>query len=157
MSTLLWMISFLLHGISILAIYLLLKDKQNAGGNGQTESILKETLEEIREENRRLQGLLEESDQRREMPFNQKEERKQAPLVSAEKNTDSPVTEAHETADGNDYQTAVYQDEVETSLEAKILQLHANGETTDSIAKKLNCGKTEAEIIIKLHQKKSYK
>lgn len=47
MSTLLWMISFLLHGISILAIYLLLKDRQNAGGNKQTEKILKETLEEI--------------------------------------------------------------------------------------------------------------
>jgi len=54
-----------------------------------------------------------------------------------------------------DFQPAAFQDEVETSLEAQILQLHTNGETIDDIAKKLNCGKTEAEIIIKMHQKKS--
>lgn len=66
MSTLLWMISFLLHGISILAIYLLLKDRQNANGNKQAENVLKETLEEIRKENRMLQSLLEEDKQPRQ-------------------------------------------------------------------------------------------
>lgn len=152
MSTLLWMISFLLHGISILAIYLLLKDKQRSGGNEQTENMMKETLEEIRRENKRLQNLLEESNQQ----DNYKEETKQAPLISAEQNPEPSEIEAQEVSNVDAFQTVNYQDEVETSLEAKILQLHAKGETTDSIAKKLNCGKTEAEIIIKLHQKKSY-
>lgn len=154
MSTLLWMISFLLHGISILAIYLLLKDRQNAGGNKQTEKILKETLEEIQRENRTLQNLLAEEKQPDKKPFNN-EEVKPESLKPQIENKENDAQSEMEWPDIEIPQSAAYQDEVETSLEAKVLQLHTNGETIDDIAKKLNCGKTEAEIIIKMYQKKS--
>jgi len=154
MSTLLWMISFLLHGISILAIYLLLKDRQNANGNKQAENVLKETLEEIREENRMLQSLLQEDKQPGKHPIRH-DGMERPPFTPSEGQKESDVLPEKEIQPIEDFQTAAYQDEVETSLEAKILQLHTNGETIDDIAKKLNCGKTEAEIIIKMHQKKS--
>ncbi|GEN86475.1 hypothetical protein MKY30_20940 [Oceanobacillus sp. FSL W8-0428] len=154
MSTLLWMISFLLHGISILAIYLLLKDRQNAGGNKQTEKILKETLEEIQRENRTLQNLLVEEKQPDKKPFNN-EKVKPESLKPQIENKENDAQSEMEWPDIEIPQSAAYQDEVETSLEAKVLQLHTNGETIDDIAKKLNCGKTEAEIIIKMYQKKS--
>ncbi|CEI84275.1 swarming motility protein SwrB [Oceanobacillus oncorhynchi subsp. incaldanensis] len=155
MSTLLWMISFLLHGISILAIYLLLKNRQNANGNKQAENVLKETLEEIRKENRMLQRLLEEDKQPDKSPVKHDSIKKYPPFPPAEKKKEGAAMTEKETQPIEDFQPAAYQDEVETSLEAKILQLHTNGETIDDIAKKLNCGKTEAEIIIKMHQKKS--
>lgn len=154
MSTLLWMISFLLHGISILAIYLLLKDRQNFDGNKQTKKILKETLEEIQRENRTLQNLLAEENQPDKKPLNN-EEIKPESLKSQRENKEDNAQAEKEFPDIEILQSAAYQDEVETSLEAKVLQLHMNGEAIDDIAKKLNCGKTEAEIIIKMHQKKS--
>ncbi|WP_040980157.1 DUF6115 domain-containing protein [Oceanobacillus jeddahense] len=154
MSTLLWMISFLLHGISILAVYLLLKDRQNNSGNKQTENVLKETLEEIRKENRMLQELLQEDRQFYKKTAD-KDEIKQTPLIPVKDDDETPVAAEKKLEDIEKLSSDIYHDEVETSLEAKILQLHANGETVDEIAKKLNCGKTEAEIIIKMHQKKS--
>ncbi|WP_339178177.1 hypothetical protein [Oceanobacillus sp. FSL W7-1293] len=154
MSTLLWMISFLLHGISILAIYLLLKDRQNANGNKQAENVLKETLEEIRKENRMLQSLLEEDKQPDKSPVKH-DSIKYPPSPPAEEKKEGAAMIEKEMQPIEDFQPAAFQDEVETSLEAQILQLHTNGETIDDIAKKLNCGKTEAEIIIKMHQKKS--
>lgn len=42
-------------------------------------------------------------------------------------------------------------DQVETSLPAKILALADQGLSIDEIAKQLNCGKTEAELILKFH------
>lgn len=38
-----------------------------------------------------------------------------------------------------------------TSFQARILQWHHQGLTIDEIARKLGSGKTEAELIIKLH------
>ncbi|MCT1903775.1 DUF6115 domain-containing protein [Oceanobacillus sojae] len=154
MSTLLWMISFLLHGISILAIYLLLKDRQNLDGNKQTEKILKETLVEIQRENRMLQNLLAEEKKSEENLVNN-EEIKTESFKSQKENKEKDTQAEMKFPDIEIPQSSAYQDEVETSLEAKVLQLHTNGETIDDIAKKLNCGKTEAEIIIKMYQKKS--
>lgn len=150
MSTLLWMISFLLHGISILAIYLLVKNTRKASDQSvlskQTETILKETLEEIRKENKTLQDLLVDK---------QKKTDKKKP---AKEKTGVNITEPPETINESSWlmpdDNKLQKNAVETSLEAKILQLHANGEAVEAIARKLNCGKTEAEIIIKLHQAK---
>src|SRR5690625_6659662 len=54
------------------------------------------------------------------------------------------------------YEEAPYfdtDDSIETSLQAKILQLSHQGYDADEIAGKLNCGKTEAALIIKLQEK----
>ncbi|WP_080874734.1 DUF6115 domain-containing protein [Oceanobacillus timonensis] len=154
MSTLLWMISFILHGVSLLAIYLLLKDRQHAGNSKETEAVLKETLTEIRKENKMLQRLLEEEKQPDTKTADWEEIQQTASPVAEDTEAASIKTE-EKLQNPEMSPSAVYQDEVETSLEAKVLQLHANGNTTDEIAQQLNCGKIEAEIIIKMHQKKS--
>lgn len=40
----------------------------------------------------------------------------------------------------------------ESSTEAKVLNLYSQGESLDSIAKKLDIGKTEVELIVKIQQ-----
>ena len=40
----------------------------------------------------------------------------------------------------------------ESSTEAKVLNLYAQGESLDNIAKKLDIGKTEVELIVKIQQ-----
>lgn len=42
-------------------------------------------------------------------------------------------------------------DSVESSLEGKVLQLYHQGLSIADIAKKLDCGITEAELIIRFH------
>src|SRR5699024_11546803 len=43
-------------------------------------------------------------------------------------------------------------DSYETSLQSQILQLYDQGYSEEDIAKQLNCGKTEVELIVKFHQ-----
>ena len=45
------------------------------------------------------------------------------------------------------------EDKLETSLEAQVFQLAKQGISIEEIAKKLNRGKTEIELMIKLHKK----
>ncbi|MBM7540599.1 DUF6115 domain-containing protein [Amphibacillus cookii] len=55
-----------------------------------------------------------------------------------------------------DYQPPVQpeqEEHVEQSLAAQVLALHAKGETIEAIAKKLNRGKTEVELLVKFQQK----
>lgn len=44
-------------------------------------------------------------------------------------------------------------DDAKTTLESKVLQLSSKGYSSDHIAEKLNCGKVEAALIIKLYSK----
>ncbi|MEM1506445.1 hypothetical protein RG959_24150, partial [Domibacillus sp. 8LH] len=47
----------------------------------------------------------------------------------------------------------IEEDQVEASLQSRILQLHHRGKSNTEIAKQLDCGKTEVELIIKLYAK----
>ncbi len=59
-----------------------------------------------------------------------------------------------------DYQPitdGIQKDTVEQSLTAQILHLSQKGMTSDEIAKKLDKGKTEIELLLKFQQKKQIK
>ncbi|MFS0751819.1 DUF6115 domain-containing protein [Oceanobacillus sp. 1P07AA] len=151
MSSLLWIISFLLHMIALLAIYKLLQQvqiiKQQTTSESNMESRLKQYIEEIKQENQNLQALLQS-----EATLNQNNQKQQSAYVADERKTvDIQEEPSNEQLKGN---TSSVDDEdtVEASLEARVLQLYNNGKTIDEIASELECGKTEAEIIIKLHQ-----
>lgn len=83
-----------------------------------------------------------------------------------QKNAHEPImprkikSETKETIIENDesaLQTDKIDDKFETSLEAQILQLYHQGIEVEEIAKKLNCGTTEAALIINLYEKRSHK
>lgn len=46
-------------------------------------------------------------------------------------------------------------DQIETSLESQVMSLHEQGYSYDKIAKQLNRGKTEIELMIKMNQLKN--
>lgn len=106
-------------------------------------------LQEIKEENNRLQALINNSHQL-----------KSSNTTNKEDNIRQPVNQKIEEANNNlNYMNDFsffdnnINDTIEASLEAKVLQLHNEGLSITDIARKLHCGKTEAELIINLNKK----
>lgn len=97
--------------------------------------ILDSYMEEIRRENDKLQNLIEQSEDKTE--HEHKIEYPSTPVYNP------PMIPSEEKTE----------DQVETSLTAKILSLAEKGFAAEEIAKKLQCGKTEAELILKFHRK----
>ncbi|MEK3908347.1 DUF6115 domain-containing protein [Oceanobacillus sp. FSL W7-1309] len=139
MVSFLIIISFLLHFITFIAIYMFFKQLQNVKTQDLNEVIaLFDTyLQEVKAENNRLQQLLEDRNKKTDQTHTKQEEPE---TEEYEKSHDIPIPDD-------------VGDTVVASLESRVLQLHNRGVPVDEIAKELNCGKTEAEIIIKLHEK----
>lgn len=97
-------------------------------------------LQEIKDENNRLQVELSGK----------------TPQVKTESSQPREYIEKQTTSENekmNNYKPPENQidDSVEASLQARILQLYNKGLQETEIAKKLNCGKTEVALIIRLH------
>ncbi|WP_164668970.1 DUF6115 domain-containing protein [Virgibacillus doumboii] len=144
MNSMLLIISFLLHIVALTAIYQLFKQVQSyKKGNAQDIIELLDTyLEEIKEENRLLEEKIDKQNP-------------QAPKVAPVNNhIRQDIEEEHEYTPPQASEDA---DDFEASLQAQIMHLHDKGLTVDEIARKLNCGKTEAELIIKMGNKNNNK
>jgi hypothetical protein len=140
MTSFLLLISFLLHIISFSAIYQLFKQVKHHHQSNTTDSnigaLFESYLAEFKEENNRLQQALKQTNH--------------AQLKSdSEENMEEIASTIVENVPMVDDSK---EDKVVTSLKANILQLYSKGLSPGEIAKQLNCGKTEAELIIKLHQ-----
>ncbi|MFB4167469.1 DUF6115 domain-containing protein [Virgibacillus sp. JSM 102003] len=134
MTSLLLIISFLLHLVALVAIFQLFKQVQllKRDSSQDVMELLETYLEEIKEENRFLEREIGKSNN------------KTAVNAEAEKKEE---TSEYIPVD------AEVEDDSETSLQARILQLYDQGITAEDIARRLNCGKTEADLVIKLHGK----
>ncbi|MHA6251269.1 DUF6115 domain-containing protein [Oceanobacillus sp. CAU 1775] len=147
-------ISFLLHIISLVAIFQLIKQRQQNKPQDSSQEVmelLEVYLTEIREENNRLDTLLKKqskpviSDEAAKKPL--KKEVHEAPIEVEE------PEEIEDTSEIDEILKEVPQDQLNASLESRVLQLHAQGKSIETIAKELDCGKTEAELIIKLYNR----
>lgn len=128
-------ISFLLHIIALAAIFQLqkqLKRIKQTSTDDVTE-LFETYLQEIKEENRLLEEKLVHHDR--------VEPTKDTPQTSLESNDAVLKVESESGVS------------IETSQKARILQLHDQGLPNEKIASKLNCGKTEVALMIKLHGK----
>jgi hypothetical protein len=104
-------------------------------------------LEEVKMENKRLEDLLSDKEPQSNLEYNNRPS-----VVNITKPVNKPnLVEHNKTI----LQTEAINDQFETSLEAQILQLYNQGIEAEEIAKKLNCGKTEAALVINLYKKKS--
>jgi len=135
------MLSFLLHIVLLLAVYYLYQQLQltKQHQEKQLETVLADFLDELKRENERLQSQLEKntSDYTQNVPV------QTDPVYNVEENEKNwPV---------NNVDDSDKKDQVETSLESQILQLNHQGFSIEEIAKQLNRGKTEVELIVKLH------
>lgn len=138
------LVSFLLHIIALIAIFHLLKKIKQSEKESSRDLIdlFDSYLEEIREENKQLEDKLKAIERPKQTKNGIPNEANalQAPeknVAAGESGQIFPDNEAVDT--------------VETSLTAKILQLHDQGLSHELIAKQLNCGKTEAQLIIQLY------
>lgn len=104
--------------------------------------LLEHYLAEIKEENKQLRDELDNN------------------ISSIEENKDTihqGLNKRERNQAIEDKELAIEKDDLmETSMEAKILHLHHQKFSPAEIARKLNCGKTEVELIIKFHDKKEY-
>lgn len=143
MVSFLLIISFLLHVVAFIAIVQLYKQVQVYKKQEDSSVIMElfETyLQEIKEENNRLQA---------ELPAKVTQEKYNPPQ-------DEKINNKHTTSNNEQHSTytppeSQLDDSVEASLQARILQLYNEGFSETQIAQKLNCGKTEAALVIKLH------
>ncbi|MGM8211726.1 DUF6115 domain-containing protein [Virgibacillus sp. W0430] len=133
-------ISFILHIVTFIIIYQLMKQLRDLkqGNIQEIQTIFESYLQEIKEENNRLQKKINVQPKPK---FN-----------STLKYTDNETSYAKQDSKTNE-QTTV-KDLLQTSLQSKVLQMHDKGLTIDEIAQKLNCGKTEVALSIKMQQKK---
>src|SRR5690625_1886899 len=147
MTTFIISISFLLHVIAFLLIYFLAKHVRFMKRNevDDIQSMFEHYLNEIKQENIRLQADIRSENQSVHRNYNYKQLDIQQ--TNDEKNdqhmkSEQPLSQTIETID----------DTYEMSLQAHILQLYDQGYQVDEIAKQLNCGKTEVELTVKVHK-----
>lgn len=147
------LVSFLLHIVTITAIYQLVKQIKGLKQNNTADiaELMEVYLQEIKEENRMLETKLGNTNGTGEP--NQKQDKKmdvkqtaedQAPEKQPTDNTLAPLPLTPEAEAGDSF---------ETSSQARILQLHDQGLSNEKIASQLHCGKTEVELVIKMHAK----
>src|SRR5699024_3413809 len=142
MTSMLLILSLLLNIIAFIVIFQLFKQVQSLrkSESGEMEELLKTYLDEIKAENRFLEKALTDKSTEYENYSAQEAQIQPEANIKHEENSYTPQTD-HVT------------DVSDLSLEAQILQLHDKGMTVEDIARKLNCGKTEAELIIKINKK----
>ncbi|WP_087972883.1 DUF6115 domain-containing protein [Oceanobacillus rekensis] len=149
MVTFLLIISFLLQLAALGAIYKLFQQIQTIKSQDlqEIEGLFEVYLQEIKTENSRLQAHL------------QTEKKSKHETISSNKPTTDKKTQRTEWMEEELEQgmeqhiSTSYEDTLEASLESKVLQMHGKGMAIGDIARKLECGKTEIEIILKLHKK----
>lgn len=144
MTSFLLIISFILHIASFTAIYQLHKQVQRSRQTDNSQEMVELFdiyLAEIKDENKRLEETL--ANQEKQNDSNEFS-------TSAESFNEELYVEEEL------YKSPLVVDDVkfETSSQAKILQLHDQGVESEEIARSLNAGKTEVDLIIKLHAKK---
>jgi|SRR5690625_526811 len=153
MTSLLLIISFLLHVIMLIAIFQLYRqiEQLKQEKNESIETTMQQFINEIKVENHQLQQQLSQTS-RPSSSF--------SPVEQGETTTHSDNKELNEKHPKNDQTTNdeliditdMKQEKMELSLEGKILQLHEAGYNVEQIAEQLTCGKTEVELILNLQQ-----
>lgn len=153
MTSLIAMVSLLLCIILMVAVYQLFKQVQSIKIEKQDEihNIMQFYLDEIKEENDRLERNIKlNSDQ----DSNKHKTKHVEEYVEKVKINEDP-TEMHK-AEGNseiDILNLIEEEDLyEPSIASQIFQLKSEGHSIEEISKKLKCGKTEVELMLKLRK-----
>lgn len=150
MSSLLLIFSLLLHLVAFYIIFNMYNQLQQLKASDVNEitEILDHYLQDIKRENELLKNEWKlNNDKEENNSFTGMKSRKNEKSVIEDSNELESISEMIQNIDAiNDY--------METSLDARVLQLHKKGIPINDIAKQLQCGKTEAELIIKFYEEK---
>lgn len=169
MEYLLIFFSFLLHVLTFIVLrhYYLKQQRFEAdqhkfqSDKKELEQLLMSYLIEIKEENDRLVSYIAKSPQRNKSDFSNdyRTSKKQDQYDDLEQQSMSKK-DSDTTKENNNTDYIPLVDEVidkregyEKSYQAEIISRYEQGQTTEAIAKALDRGKTEVELIIKFHKK----
>lgn len=154
MVSLLLIISFLIHTLTIIVLFNVMKQLSQLKNNHTSEidQLLSTYLKEIKSENDRLQKeLLQNNVSGQIVPkmTNVKHEENSVKQQNRVINfTDQlPIEEIEQHNEDSDM--------LETSIEAQALQLYNQGHSVTEIAQKLNRGKTEISLIIDINKREN--
>ncbi len=150
MTSFLLLVSFLIHLLLIIAVYHLydkLKQTKTAQAD-ELKEMLASFMEEIREENQKLEENLRKERESRHIRDHVARTRLMSESELKQSYSKGPKEEP--LMPPPEIQAG---EQVETSLESKVLQLKQEGKSVEEIAKQLNRGKTEIDLLLKLHQK----
>ncbi|WP_079529870.1 DUF6115 domain-containing protein [Halobacillus hunanensis] len=142
-------ISFILHGVLILIIMALFKKVKHAEElelrqkqvASEIEEVFNQYLMDIREENKKMDKWLDRT---------------------TASNPEPRPQEPDHTETAGDQTNEVYspplpvqeEDEYVPSLQSQVMAMYNNGVNIEEIARKLNIGKTEAELLVKFQHTK---
>ncbi|MFW2108831.1 Swarming motility protein SwrB [Bacillus spizizenii] len=162
MSTLLWLLSFTLHGVLLYAVIILYMrlaavketEKQQKKLLEETENTLAAFLLELKEENEKL---IENTGS----PSSQAEEETQKPdLRHSEKDSEQGTVQEEENLlehiEGLITEVECQEERVNSnaqSFEDQVIELYEQGYSANQIAQKLKSGKTEIELFLKFRSK----
>src|SRR5699024_10089507 len=136
MTSLLLIVSFLLHAVLLIAIYQLYQQLQQMKQTKENESqqIVQQFIAEIKEENKHLQAQI--TAQYASPDVNENKQLKDKSNMTYQSTTNSTIP--------------TQQQKKKVYFEGNVHQLYQQGFDVDQITKQLNSGRTEVDLIIKL-------
>ncbi|MGG1228863.1 Swarming motility protein SwrB [Bacillus halotolerans] len=162
MSTLLWLLSFTLHGVLLYAVIILYvrlaavkeTEKQQKKLLEETENTLAAFLLELKEENEKLIDNLD-------VPSVQTEEKQKEEHQQAEQHSERGAVQEEDNAlpehiEGMINEVERAEENVNSdarSFEDEVMALYEQGYSAGEIAQKLKSGKTEIELFLKFRSK----
>jgi|SRR5699024_4977775 len=171
MTSFLLLLSFLIHLLVLIMIYHLYeKSKRNKDEQAeQLQKMLTDFMHDIRVENNKLEQKIYENELRQQISYDHNPSSQSTisktldqsnaylskyddgEVESLEINDTKPINKfASHLAKAS--QIHEKEDSIETSIESQIMRLAQEGKSIDEIAKQLNRGKTEVELMLKLNQ-----
>ncbi|MFO3788371.1 Swarming motility protein SwrB [Bacillus mojavensis] len=162
MSTLLWLLSFTLHGVLLYAVIILYMrlaavketEKQQKKMLEETENTLAAFLLELKEENEKLIDNLDaassQTEEKQKTEHLHAEQHSERNAVQEEDNTlpehiEGLINEVERTEENVNSDAQSFEDQV--------MALHEQGYSAGEIAQKLKSGKTEIELFLKFRSK----
>ncbi|MCM3353055.1 Swarming motility protein SwrB [Bacillus halotolerans] len=162
MSTLLWLLSFTLHGVLLYAVIILYMrlaavketEKQQKKLLEETENTLAAFLLELKEENEKLIDNLDvpsvQTEEKQEEEHQQAEQHSERGAVQEENNAlpehiEGLINEVERAEENVNSDARSFEDEV--------MALYEQGYSASEIAQKLKSGKTEIELFLKFRSK----
>lgn len=165
MVYLLLLLSFLIHIITFMYLKTMKEQSMNpdelaekqAQHQKEMEELLAVYLLEIREENDKLLQAIDSSSNQNQQTFSNS----QTDFVQSDEPTKIKTADQNFKKNASTKQTASYSppdsdtvaDTFEPSLSGQVLSMYHRGESIEAIARKLDCGKTEVELMVKFQQK----
>ena len=154
MTSLLLIVSFLLHAVLLIAIYQLYQQLQQMKQTKENESqqIVQQFIAEIKEEHKHLQAQITAPYASPDVHENQqlKDESNMTSHSTTSRTIPTEQEKSMKHIDSIIELTDNKHEQTEVSFEGKVLQLYQQGFDVDQIAKQLNSGRTEVDLIIKL-------